>query len=705
MAPQDARQSTSSPLSRPGSSSLSLSFLPPVYILPTHFSNDELFLIEEELGEYDTPVTYDIKEAKLFLGKILQGKRAALELRTKGVWTEPAPLEQGKTEDGPPPQKKRRLSPGSVTKSSTTSQSTSTDDESTESDGEHPLKHKGKQQPGITFALPNLDNRILVVNIDWILKSTTEGRMLPIEPFVVYCGCVISRPPGAVTPVPASKPATYTKAASNTFSSQPLQTVGTSRIQHPPILSPSQVDGSSIPDAGHPFAYNQRRRLGGRNTLPVKTQGPPKLHRTTTSEFEAADDVALPEPPEWVKNHDAYACRRSTYANPPNAAFISELQKIKQARILTLDQIGERAYATSIASIAAYPYAIIHASEILQLPGCDTKIASLWTEWRDTGDTDAERYIPAARKLDQDENLKVLKLFWNIWGVGAETARNFYFTKGWKDIDDIVEFGWNELNRVQQIGVKYYDEFLVGVPRAEVEFISQIILDNARKCRNIPEAAFGTKDDMELIIVGGYRRGKSESGDVDVIVSHRDEEMTKDLVLDIISSLEQEGWITHTLTLHTTTSDRGQQTLPFRGDGAHGHGFDSLDKGLCVWQDPTFKHPTTGGMTTTSAEKAKGAAGFKNPNLHRRVDIIISPWRIVGCAVLGWSGATTFERDIRRWSKKEKFWKFDSSGVRDRATGQVLDLESAGETWEERERLVMEGLGIGWRPPTERCTG
>ena len=705
MGPKSPRPSTSSPQPvQTPTSALSLSLFPPLYILPTHFSNDKLFLAEEELGRYDAPLTYDVHEAKIFLGKVLKPKRAALELRAKGLWTEPSPLEPQESGDEAPPHKKRRLSLASKSTKSTASQSTSTDDGSTESELDTPLAHKSRQRPEITAVMPTLGDRILVINIDWMLNSCKAGKLLEVEPFIIYSARPVSKPPGAATPNPLKRHVTYIKAAPDDYASQASQSTAISEKHFPSILSRTQADAAGIQGARHASQYNQRRRLGDRSTLPVKQVGPPKLHRTTTSEFEAAEDFVLPEPPEWVKKHDIYACRRSTFTNPPNAAFIAELHKIKLARQLTLDEIGERAYATSIASIAAYPYATSHPSEISQLPGCDTKIASLWADWKATGDDDSERYIPAARQLDQDDNLKILKLFWNIWGVGAETARKFYFTKGWKELDDIVEFGWNELSRVQQIGVKYYDEFLIGIPKAEVESISQIILEHARSCRGLPKAAYGTKSDMELIVVGGYRRGKPESGDVDVIVSHRDEEMTRELVLDIISSLEHAGYITHTLTLNTTTSDRGQQTLPHKSDGK-GHGFDSLDKGLCVWQDPTFRHPTTGEKTTTAAEKGKGTDGVKNPNLHRRVDIIISPWRTVGCAVLGWSGATTFERDIRRWAKKEKYWKFDSSGIRDRATGQVLELEANGETWQEREKLVMEGLGIGWRPPEERWTG
>ena len=316
--------------------------------------------------------------------------------------------------------------------------------------------------------------------------------------------------------------------------------------------------------------------------------------------------------------------------------------------------------------------------------------------------------------------------------MGPDTARRFYFDHGWRELDDVVEFGWSTLTRVQQIGVKYYDEFLEKIPRKEVEDISDTILRHARLVLSIPKDKFHTKDDVECIIVGGYRRGKMASGDVDVVLSHRDENKTRDLVVDVVRSLEEEGWITHTLTLNTTTSDRGQATLPYRAQGHGGHGFDSLDKALCVWQDPNFEGDDVTGNNDNEEKLPK-----KNLNIHRRVDIIISSWRTVGCAVLGWSGGTTFQRDIRRYVSKVHGLKFDSSGVRNRGNGQVLDLETArpkdskeaieillqggkvdrsderwsgvewdeGDTWADRERRLMDGLGIGYRPPEERCTG
>lgn len=189
-----------------------------------------------------------------------------------------------------------------------------------------------------------------------------------------------------------------------------------------------------------------------------------------------------------------------------------------------------------------------------------------------------------------------------------------------------------------------------------------------------------------MTIVGSYRRGEIESGDVDLILSHKSESFTADAIEKIVVLLENEKFITHTLSLWRTNSQREQAPKPVRdGPGKLWSGFDTLDKALVVWKDP----------------KDSGA-------LHRRVDIIISPWKTVGCAVLAWSGETTFQRDLRRYCKEQLQLKFDSSGIRNRETGLWVDFET-GQTpapdMIEAEKRVFAGLGLVWRDPAERCTG
>lgn len=317
-------------------------------------------------------------------------------------------------------------------------------------------------------------------------------------------------------------------------------------------------------------------------------------------------------------------------------------------------------------------------TEVSRLPGCGPKIAVLFQEFKESG------HVQEAEAAKSDPRLSVLNTFYDIWGVAETTAREFY-NHGWRDLDDIIEHGWGTLSRVQQIGVKYYDELSHGIPRSEVEQI----------CNTILEHANGIHKGFQMVIVGGYRRGKKESGDVDVVLSHPEEAATHGFSEKIVLSLEKDNHITHTLTLSATNSERGQVPVSWKGNKRAGAGFDTLDKAMVVWQDPVWT-PKEEGET-------------KNPNPHRRVDIIISPWKTAGCAVLGWSGGTTFQRDLRRYCKKERWLKFDSSGIRSRADGAWVDLESGPDgpapDMLTAERRVFAGLGLEWRRPEERCTG
>lgn len=712
-ATPDTIESTSTksngPSLAPGPSPSFTNF-PPVFVLSTHLTLEELHGVEETLAERGAPLTYDVSEARLVLGKVAQKKRAALELRARGLWTEevPATATATTTTTSPgPPAKRRRLSeerlqhhvaPEKPAREDLADAELSTESES-EVDGERtrhaPRKHVRSRSPASdagsvastttadSSSLSSEQERLIkVVKLEWLDRCLEAGELLPLDPYIVFQARAVPRPENVSTP-----------------SSTQIQTA-----KH--ILERAREDAASQPPPGSAATTT---RFASRRTKepPDGAAGghqrqPPKLYRQTTSEHDEA--IPLPPAPDWVKNNVMYACMRSAPLHPPNERFIDQLQKIRRTRELTLDDVGVRAYSTSIAAIAAYPYEFRTPMEILHLPGCDMKIANLFAEFRDSPDGT----LSAAEALDKDPTLRVLNQFYHIWGVGAKTARDFYYLRGWRDLDDVIEHGWNSLSRVQQIGLKYYDEFQEGISRSEIEHIARTIKRHAQLVR--PGSDYDGRG-VECVVVGGYRRGKEICGDVDLVLSHRDESVTKNLVVDIVSSLEEEGWVTHTLALHMTTSHRDQQPVPFGGDDEDRQHWDALDKALVVWQDPHFEDhhpipPTAENEDEELTEEERLRLRRKrNPNPHRRVDIIISPWRTVGCAVLGWSGDLTFERDLRRWAKKAHGWKFDSSGVHERGRGgQLVDLERGGETWEERERLVMEGLGVGWRPPGERCS-
>jgi DNA polymerase IV len=696
------RDGSLSPTSTISNLGLDLSSIPPIAILSAHLKAEEEKTLKETLRRFEAPFTTDASRAKIFIGKVATKRRAEFELRSRKLTVEESvaqkrPPSPSKT-DGHA-SKRRNLTEGLANLDGAEDDGSATEDETVD-DFTTRDKAPSKEAESAELNVPSTqvlslfesstgEDTVWVIRLDWLEDCVQAGHLLPLNDKLVYTGRVRERPksanPRPKMPLPSKKPKAV--PASQTL-------VATRPDDEHNILERAKADAARNPVKLHYQPHKNgpnhgSRRFEGKSFAPTLQPNKPTfasatahLLQQTTSEYDGIDSDT-PQPPEWVRRGVKYACQRFTPANGPNEDFLDELKKIRTARTLIDDEIGVRAYSTIIAAIAAYPFRLSHPREIAQLPGCDEKTAVLFVEWKNTGK------IQAVEDYEDDESMKVLRSFYDIWGVGAKTARHFYYNNNWNELDDIIEFGWNDLDRVQQIGVKYYDDFLDPIPRAEVEHIADVVRQHAIKLRD---------DRITVTIVGGYRRGKQASGDVDMIVSHPNLESTAGLVREIVESLETDEWITHTLTMSLTNTQRGQHALPFRSTKGHGVGFDTLDKALVVWQDPAWP---------TREQDLEANPKAKNPNIHRRVDIIIAPWRTVGCAVMGWSGGTTFQRDLRRYAKAVKGWKFDSSGIRSRSNGEAILLEGENGvdgTPEEAEKKVFEGLGLEFVPPEYRVT-
>lgn len=723
----------------PVPSTLDLSGLPPIFVLNTHLSETELHETEDALIAHGASITYDIIEAHLILGNISKERRARFELKCHKVSTqelddEKEPVASSLLDTSAvqvPPAKRRRLIDGQKPSArvpvdlegdNTSSTAASTMDSSTDDEGDAAMKPmsqlsitEGSRSPSPNSASPvqsrefaprlfnpeDFRSKVKVVKLEWLHQSLSAKKPQPFEPYTIFEARLLPLENSGSS----QKPVQSSKADSSTLKPSEPPERKTEAAKGVMERAKADADTNIKPTTSWARPKDRinntaKQAFAGRRFASFAQAAsqrshksvtrPTKLLHQTTSEHDADFESSSQALPDWVRENKIYSCERATPPHSPNQAFIEQLKRIKLARLLTGDEVGVRAYSTSIASLAAYPNPFKSAREILRLPGCDQKIAQLFQEWQSS-----DGQIQAVADIDTDPDMQVLQLFYEIWGVGAHTAREFYYDRKWRDLDDIIEQGWRSLTRVQQIGVKYYDELQLRIPRSEVESIAATIAAHARRL---------TDPSVEAIIVGGHRRGKPESGDVDVILTHRSQAVTHNLVADVVASLESSGHITHVLTLALTNSARDQQPLPARSlhPRPAGHGFDTLDKALLVWQDPAWPTRATDLATDPAA---------KNPAPHRRVDIIVSPWRTIGCAVAGWTSGTTFQRDLRRYAKKVKGWKFDSSGVRERASGRWVDLEGWADEgtrcldWREAERRVFEGLGLVWREPEDRCTG
>ncbi|KAF2735946.1 terminal deoxynucleotidyl transferas-like protein [Polyplosphaeria fusca] len=626
---------------------LDLSNIPPTLILPAHLKPEEQREIEKKLTRHRVPLTTDVSQARVFIGKVGTKRRAEFELRSRKLKVEEvvqAKRDFSTNALGEPPTKRTKI--GGTVADSIAHDGETTDDEpasSSETEDEFsgakaltrpksPFEVEETAPVPVLFEHAPHDEMVWVVRTDWLNECSDIDRVIPLGKHLVFKGRVVERqtvtkPRKDIKSIFSSSISKITPASQTNLATRPIGRDILDRAQSELSNEASKPKRKPYHTGGH-----GSRRFEGKTFASSSQQAgnvasqTARLLQQMTSDYEG-EDSDIPPPPPWVKKRIKYSCQRFTPASGPNDEFIELLKKIRTARTLIDDQIGVRAYSTIIAAIAAYPYKLTHPREILRIPGCEDKAATLWVEWKNTGK------LQAVSDFENDPAMQVLRLFYNIWGVGAKTARQFYYTHHWTELDDLIEHAWPTLDRVQQIGLKYYDDFLSPIPRTEVEHIASIVHQHATRLRD-PRAT--------CTLVGGHRRGKSASGDADILISHPDHSATAHLITALVASLEDAGYITHTLTLSLAGTQRSQSVLPFRSTKASGGGFDSLDKALVVWQDPDWP--------TRSADLAANPA-TRNPRLHRRVDIIVAPWRSVGCAVLGWSGGTTFQRDLRRYAK------------------------------------------------------
>ncbi|KAG2015568.1 DNA polymerase mu [Coprinopsis cinerea AmutBmut pab1-1] len=201
-------------------------------------------------------------------------------------------------------------------------------------------------------------------------------------------------------------------------------------------------------------------------------------------------------------------------------------------------------------------------------------------------------------------------------------------------------------------------EFDLPIPREEVEEMRDVVM---RELDELQPGCVST-------IVGGYRRGKPQSNDVDIVFSHTDwengAEIIKGLCTRLTAHMHRKGLITHVMHL----------------SGFHAHDalktdhWDSLEKSLCVFRLP--ETPTSG------------------PRLHRRLDLIFAAPQSYWTAVIGWTGSKMFQRDLRLWAKQERGMKFDSNGLTRRHDTRLYLPKS--------EKEVFSILGLDWIDPTMR---
>jgi DNA polymerase/3'-5' exonuclease PolX len=117
-----------------------------------------------------------------------------------------------------------------------------------------------------------------------------------------------------------------------------------------------------------------------------------------------------------------------------------------------------------------------------------------------------------------------------MWGIGPVLLNKFW-SRGCRSRQDVLDQA--DCPSRCKIADKHYESMQLRMPRCEVDVISKLILQQLLHRYKGGEFKFE--------VVGSYRRGRYDSGDVDCLLSPHDHKMNSSMLPDIVDVLEAQG--------------------------------------------------------------------------------------------------------------------------------------------------------------------
>lgn len=248
--------------------------------------------------------------------------------------------------------------------------------------------------------------------------------------------------------------------------------------------------------------------------------------------------------------------------------------------------------------------------------------------------------LQVAEEVRKDTSIDDIDRFMNIYGIGRVKAVKLVKENNLHTIEELREAVKKDpslLNKNQIIGLNYYEDLIERIPRMEMkkhEKLLKKIISN-----------------LDIEIVGSYRRGEPTSGDIDVLVKWP-ANMTLDEIAktldDIVKNLIDKKYLTEVL--------------------AHG---DKKCMGIC--QLP-------GGKA-------------------RRLDLLITPENEYGYAILYFTGSDKFNIALRKVAL-EKGYSLNEHGF---TSMDKTKYPEAPKLFTEKE--IMNFLGFDYIEPKKRKVG
>ncbi|KAF2632282.1 hypothetical protein BU25DRAFT_384119 [Macroventuria anomochaeta] len=327
----------------------------------------------------------------------------------------------------------------------------------------------------------------------------------------------------------------------------------------------------------------------------------------------------------------------------PNACTIQILEEMGRHYDQMQDQWHTLAYRRGVTTLKKQTTKISTAKQAAALPFIGPRLARKIEEIVLTN---------RLRKLDniKDDSLdQVLRLFLGVYGAGLVQA-NKWIQAGHRTLEDLLTRA--RLTDSQKVGLEHYSDFNTRIPRAEVAAHGAVVIKALKKL----------DPRFEATVMGSYRRGAKDSGDIDMIITRPGMSLSqiRTIVFDIL--------------------------VP------HLFNADFLKVSLATMRS-----------NDASGTKWHGASCLPGSKTWRRMDFLVVPEYEMGAALIYFTGNDIFNRSIRLLARK-KGMRLNQKGLyKDVKRGRRGEKLNEGTFVEGRsEKKIFEILGVPWREPHER---
>ena len=297
---------------------------------------------------------------------------------------------------------------------------------------------------------------------------------------------------------------------------------------------------------------------------------------------------------------------------------------------------------------------------------------------RASGFTDVQPCLPERlRKLYADPIVTGTRELCTVFGIGSVEARNLWM-RNIRSVADLRSrvaagaVGELKLNASVLVGLPFHEDIQHRIPRAEVLVFCSIVRQHAE------HLAPG----VSVQAVGSCRRGAATSGDVDILITHSDDETGRSLKNQLLKSLMAVGVISAELAGGSSKMDdlRKQEK---DGCGAWSHSFMGIGK----------------------LPESLAPPELPRPLLHRRVDIKIYAKVHEPFALLYFTGSERFNRSMRHFAKHLKPPRsLSDKGLVPCSDSRAGSMHAsyAASLKAETEEDVFRALGLDYVAPEDR---